>query len=313
MTSIGETLRQERIKRKLDLEGVSLELKISPRFLEAIEDEDFDKLPGSLFTRSFVRQYARLLGLDEDEIAGELKRVLEPQGSAPFSSAVPSVVPHRGGEIPLPRVESWGSVADKPSRWSKSLPSLAMVVGVMLVCSLAYSWLQRPRRPVVMQKSVPKAAATQTARATMPNQLASPSAPPAVLATKTNSDAQAERQNAAASTTAASGTPQPNPNASVRVEMTANALVWVSVKADGKYLFSGTLQPNETKTAGGNENITIRLGNAGGIRISLNGKPIGSVGPKGQIRTVQFTSGGFQILPPEVSKPAPPIDVLDPL
>jgi hypothetical protein len=49
--------------------------------------------------------------------------------------------------------------------------------------------------------------------------------------------------------------------------------------------------------------LELRLGNAGGIDISLNGKSIGAVGPVGQIRTVQVTSGGFNIVAP--SKPAP--------
>ena len=59
---IGETLRRERLKRNLDFEQISRELKISRRFLEAIENDQFDKLPGGVFAKSFVRQYARLLG-----------------------------------------------------------------------------------------------------------------------------------------------------------------------------------------------------------------------------------------------------------
>jgi cytoskeleton protein RodZ len=325
MTSIGEALRRERIKRKLDLEGVSHELKIAPRFLEAIEDEDFEKLPGQLFTRSFVRQYARLLGLDEDEIAGELKRVLDPQGSTSSTASAAPAVPGREPEIPLPRVEDWGAVGDKPSRWSKSLPALIMVVGVMLACSLAYSWLQRPRRPATIQ-TASKASAAQTAGATASQP--SPPAPtaldhPAVVAQNSPPETKpantAERQTTAtaplAPSQAATPIPQPglDPNAPVRVELTADDTVWVSVKADGKNLYSGTLQPQESKTAGANQNITIRVGNAGGIHISLNGKAIGPLGPKGQVRTVQLTSGGFQILVPEVSKPAVPIEVFDPL
>ncbi|HLI85874.1 MAG TPA: RodZ domain-containing protein [Bryobacteraceae bacterium] len=320
MTSIGETLRRERVKRKLDVEGVSRELKISPRFLEAIEHEDFDKLPGQLFARSFVRQYARFLGLDEEEIAGELKKVLDPQAAMPSGGATAnSAASGREPEFSLPRVENWGGVGDRPSRWSKSLPALIMVVAVMLVCSLAYSWLQRPRRATV---GVPPAqqAANDALKTEAPASVAE--APSAA----TTQDAAAERQSAAAATAEATraaseaakpttAIPQPGleANAPVRVEMAADEPVWVSVKADGKYLFSGTLQANETKTAGANENLTIRLGNAGGIRISLNGKPIGPVGPKGQVRTVQLTSGGFQILAPEAPNPAPSIDVSDPL
>ena len=69
MNSIGETLRRERLRRNLDLDQISRELKISSRFLEAIEDERFDKLPAGVFAKSFVRQYARLLELDEEELA----------------------------------------------------------------------------------------------------------------------------------------------------------------------------------------------------------------------------------------------------
>ncbi len=61
MTPVGETLRRERMKRNLDLEEISRELKISTRFLQAIEDDQYEKLPGGVFAKSFVRQYARLL------------------------------------------------------------------------------------------------------------------------------------------------------------------------------------------------------------------------------------------------------------
>src|SRR6266699_772896 len=69
MTSVGETLRSERLKRNLSLDQISRELKISGRFLEAIETEHFERLPGGLFAKSFVRQYARLLELDDEDLA----------------------------------------------------------------------------------------------------------------------------------------------------------------------------------------------------------------------------------------------------
>ena len=89
MTSIGETLRRERLRRHLDLDQVSRETKISTKLLDAIEAERFDKLPGGVFTKSFVRQYARMLGLDEDEIVGELEHALRPRSlwSRPRSPA----------------------------------------------------------------------------------------------------------------------------------------------------------------------------------------------------------------------------------
>jgi hypothetical protein len=94
----------------------------------------------------------------------------------------------------------------------------------------------------------------------------------------------------------------------VRVQITAQDAqeVWVSARSDGKFLFAVTLEPNESRTIEASKTVLLKLGNAGGANFSLNGKPVGSVGPKGQIRSVQFTSGGFQIVVPEVSNPPAP-------
>src|SRR5260370_23654255 len=75
MTSIGERLRRERLQNRISLEKISLETKIGVRLLEAIEAEQFEKLPGGVFRRSFVLQYARALGIDPDEISAELKQL----------------------------------------------------------------------------------------------------------------------------------------------------------------------------------------------------------------------------------------------
>src|SRR2546428_13183488 len=75
MTSIGERLRRQRLQNRMSLEKISLETKIGVRMLEAIEAEQFDKLPGGVFRRSFVLQYARALGLDSDEIGGEVQQL----------------------------------------------------------------------------------------------------------------------------------------------------------------------------------------------------------------------------------------------
>jgi cytoskeleton protein RodZ len=93
----------------------------------------------------------------------------------------------------------------------------------------------------------------------------------------------------------------PNPNATVRVGIVADDQVWLSARVNGQYKFSGTMQANEVRNIDADGEVTVRLGNAGGVTITLNGKPVGPVGPKGQPRTVQFTSGGFQIVSPPKS------------
>ena len=92
------------------------------------------------------------------------------------------------------------------------------------------------------------------------------------------------------------------------MEITATEPVWVRATSDGKYVFSGTIEANQTRTVDGSQTVLLRLGNAGGVSITLNGKPIGEVGPKGQVRNLQLTPGGFQI----VAAPKSPAPV-DPL
>jgi cytoskeletal protein RodZ len=67
MANFGETLRKERESRGIALDTVVLATKISLRHLHAIEADRFDDLPGGVFNRGIVRNYARTLGLDENE------------------------------------------------------------------------------------------------------------------------------------------------------------------------------------------------------------------------------------------------------
>ena len=162
MTSVGETLRRERLRRNLALDQISRELKINAKMLEAIEAEEFDRLPGTIFAKNFVRQYAHLLGLDEEEMAAEVQRALQPPSEIPrfAEGGKPAPAP-----IQLPKVDQWESAGDHGFSWGSPLPALALFVVAMLVCSGVYAWYQRTRHPVLAQN---------TAAATEPVKQASP-------------------------------------------------------------------------------------------------------------------------------------------
>jgi len=69
--TFGERLKRERELREVPLDEITLATRIGPRFLEALENEDWDKLPGGVFNRGFVRSIARYLGLDEESFLAE--------------------------------------------------------------------------------------------------------------------------------------------------------------------------------------------------------------------------------------------------
>jgi cytoskeleton protein RodZ len=320
MSSIGETLRRERLRQSLDLEHISRELKIASRFLEAIETERFDRLPAGVFAKSFVRQYAQLLGLDGDELAGEFQKMMEPPPEPDPHKPNVSPVP----DIHVPRVDAWDAVGDRRGfGWTSVLPALVLVVVVMLACAGVYAFWTRATRPPVMAQTGPRPTETVPRPASQQPAPAEPAAqaPASAPTEPPNTPPPAVEQPKATDETAPAAspaTPQPqpadapappevsadrpaseavsNPNAAVRVHVTADETAWVLARADGKYLFSGTLEPSQSRSVEANEMLTLRLGNAGGVTITLNGKPVGPIGPKGQVREVQFTSGGFQIV-----------------
>jgi cytoskeleton protein RodZ len=71
---IGDTLSEARTRRGVDLDEVHAATGIRPRYLRAIEQEDWDALPEEFYARSFIRKYARFLGLDPDPLVADYRR-----------------------------------------------------------------------------------------------------------------------------------------------------------------------------------------------------------------------------------------------
>jgi cytoskeleton protein RodZ len=319
MTSIGDTLRRERQRRNLDLPKIAGELKISVRFLEAMEQDDFAKLPGGVFTKSFVRQYAGFLGLDGDEAVAAMEQAAEPEADVSQMSGKPKPdVP--GIDLEMGE-ENWQSVRERRSQLPSWFKSGVLLIVLMLVCSGVYWWWQRPHRQVLAHNTPPAPKSIPAARPAPPVSppvenppaTSTPSIAVPVAATQASTeqpDKSVPAESIAAPPSAAPQAPvsAPNPSATVRISITADEEVWVRADVNGKYQFSGTLQPHESRNIDADGEVVLRLGNAGGATLTLNGKPVGALGPKGQIRTVQFTSGGFQIV--SAAKLLDPLDRL---
>ncbi|UOQ85639.1 helix-turn-helix domain-containing protein [Gracilibacillus salinarum] len=70
---IGERLKEERERQKMTLQDVQTMTKIQVRYLDAIEQERFNVMPGSFYVRAFIKEYATILGLNPDELMEEYK------------------------------------------------------------------------------------------------------------------------------------------------------------------------------------------------------------------------------------------------
>src|ERR1700755_2289104 len=91
MPEIGETLREAHMRRRIDMAEVEAATKIRAKYLRALENEEWDLLPGPTFVKTFLRTYAEYLGLDPRMLVEEYRQRYErPSGSdlAPFASGL---------------------------------------------------------------------------------------------------------------------------------------------------------------------------------------------------------------------------------
>ena len=121
---IGATLREARIRRKVDLSEVEAATRIRVRYLRAIESEDWDVLPGDVYVRSFIRTYASQLGLDGDRLADEYRRRSAVPGSDGPSRPEPVVSTARPSAPRRLSGRAWGVLA--------TLGVVALLIGLGL-------------------------------------------------------------------------------------------------------------------------------------------------------------------------------------
>ncbi|HEX3684902.1 MAG TPA: RodZ domain-containing protein [Bryobacteraceae bacterium] len=281
MESVGQKLRTIRLQRGLTLEDISAKTRISTRNLQAIERDDLSPIGSSFFYKSFVRQFAQQLSLDYSELAAAVQSL---------SSTLPEpLMPGQlASGVTLPSVPALRPRRRKRLRWLYSFTSLiVMLVG----CSTLYSLWQNSRSSL------------QTKISGFVSSLRDGSAEPRKTTAISNVPqiSQAPREPVDTADTTPSA---PQPDAAFRVELSAIERTWLSIVADGQETFTGVLETAETKVLEGRETARIRMGNAGGLNVVFNGRAIGSLGPRGQVRTVVFTRTGYETFEPSTAPAA---------
>ncbi len=245
----GEQLRQARAARALSVEAVAAQLRLSPRQIVALENDDYDGLRGATYVRGYLRNYARLVGAPVDEVLASHARSLE---RAQPETAVVSLTP------PERQVTS----RDQQVRLA-TFALVAALVGLVLIW-----WHGRERSgldtvrlsdvtitgpmPQVRDKSVAPAAPAATAPA------ATSPLPPAT------SDEAAPGAAPVA----------PPPAGQVQVRLRFEQDCWVDLRdARDTRLVYETVAAGKGVTVNGVAPIRVFLGNAAGAQVEYNGRP----------------------------------------
>lgn len=126
---VGNKLCEARTRRKLSLAEVEAETKIRARYLQAIENEDWDQLPEDTYARAFIRTYGRFLGLDGEGLAEEHRRS---RGAARPGERLPRVDP-RPRPVTRERRRRRGGISPRAT----AVAVTALVVAALLAVGLA--------------------------------------------------------------------------------------------------------------------------------------------------------------------------------
>jgi cytoskeleton protein RodZ len=281
MEPVGSRLARQRERRDITLQEIARITKINIHYLNAIDHDQLNRLPGGIITKGFLRAYAKEVGVDSDEIIADYTAAVQASQRENVPSPQPEAKPLRTkSEWVTEHITSWGSAA-------------ALLLGFFILL-WAYNRQLQP----------PSGIAETPSKATEHSDVAVPDSVPqsnASASRKTTSSAarSAEPGSAPGLTTLPSNVSNDAPNellaprgfsVSIRVRRDA----WISVNADGKQMVYRTLiAPSET-TVAARQRILIRVGNAGGVDFLFNGRQIPVQGEYDEAKTLVFDANGIQ-------------------
>jgi len=259
----GSVLARLREERKLSIADVAQRLKYGARQIEALEGEEFDRLPGATFVRGMVRGYAKLLETDPEPILAALEQRYVP-GEISLDLRAKRVPFPQGGKRSGTRIYLF-----------LSLFVLVVVAGLAYQWQLgAFSWARLAHRATPPAKSAMSAPAPSLDRAAEPVATATP---------KIVADEKAVAE-------APLATPQPPAAASeVRVKMEFGGESWVEIKdGEGKMLMSQLNPTGSRRTVSGRSPLSLVIGNAANVKLTYNDKPV-DLKPYIQIEVARLT------------------------
>lgn len=245
--TFGEELRRERTVRDISLEEISAATKISVRLLTALESSNLSRLPAPIFTRGFIRAYALHLGIDPDEkvnaYLSDLK--LGESGEAPAAKKA------------RPR-----------SRFLRGRRTTAgTIVGGVAGILLLVGWIASPER----RPAPPRAKSVASVETVAFKNVSFSSDPTPAI-----------RQDPSEMETATAAVPSPVA-VGVKLTLECEEDSWAKLMADGATVFSGMIRRGESYGFQARQGFRLTLGNAGGVRVTVDGRPLDPLGGDGEV------------------------------
>lgn len=279
MADIGDKLRSARKAKGMSIEDVEKITKIQRRYLTAIENDDFDQLPGDFYVRAFIRQFADVVGLNGKELLADYK------------SEVPEAKPEEYVENSIDnkseRIKE--TTNSRKGLWRNYLPQIATVVGIVLVILVVYIVYTRFFTGTNQQS------ANQAENVTVSSHI------------KSSKSKTSSKKKSTPKTTTSEVKISSLGNNSYRVSGlksnrtltlgTTKNDVWAQILVNGSSVWQGTLKANEKHSVQLPENVnsvSVQMGNSVSTTLTLAGKKVNAhnaTNPASPM-TIRFTFAG---------------------
>ncbi|HEY2363288.1 MAG TPA: RodZ domain-containing protein [Candidatus Angelobacter sp.] len=301
MGAFGDRLRREREMRGITLDEITESTKISRRHLEALESEHFEQLPGGVFNKGFVRAYARFLGIDEDQAVADYSAASneqpEPENKFPLEihEEPKRELNPRRSKVPLVfALAALVGVLVGYGFWMKSKPHTHAAVETQPTAPATAVTEPKAQVPAAQPESSSSTESAKTSSESAPSKPATKTASQEVAhETKT---VQPSSEHTSTAEADVSADPPPSPVVKENaffVQVKAKEDSWVSIVADGKSVMQRVLTADKQKKIKAGKSVILRTGNAGGIEVSFNGRPLGALGNENEPRTLTFNASGL--------------------
>ncbi len=251
MAALGERFRAAREARGLSLSDVAEQIRIRSVYLGAIEDENWSAIGAPVYTRGFLRTYARFLGLDPEEVVRDFNTIT---ASAPTTGHAAPVAP----AVSVSRLHEPRPRNLSPLIWIASLVAIALVGFVF------YNEFTLHARQAETTAALPSNTAPSPESSADASPL--PGAPASVLSPAPASPALQIKT----------------------LELRVSKASWIRVAVDGSVSMEGTFPAGTARVFHG-KNAVVRIGNAGGVDIFVDGKHLGKLGAVGDVVERSFT------------------------
>jgi cytoskeletal protein RodZ len=256
--SVGQALQQARNDARLTIDEVSTSTRVRVPIVQAIEADDFSRCGGDVYARGHIRTLAREVGIDPEPLVAQYDAE---HGGRPRPTAAPAALFEAERIRPERRRPNW---------------TAAMVAAIVAVVGfVGFTLVGGGDDP----------AGKSTAEETPSSKPSKPSKPDP---SKTVEPSPTTPEDPKPSDSAIAAAPADK----VTVQMTAEQNVWISAEDhNGRLVHEGVLKKGQTKTFTDDKRLNLVLGNAGGVKLYVNGKEVEDVGEDGQVQRISYTRG----------------------